>query len=149
MQECCTIRHRFGAVTIQMHWTACGFNMEHPLAIPSQRSVHMCLPFPITRPAASPRCIPARSWRGLDTIGAWEFVSEDGCEALINAVTLEVHGNMNVTYVRPKGLISGALYQDQDSKAIYPADALMHAGLPVPTEFGEYNAYQWHLKMMK
>ena len=56
---------------------------------------------------------------------------------------------MNVTYVRPKGLISGALYQDQDSKAIYPADALMHAGLPVPTEFGEYNAYQWHLKMMK
>ena len=84
-----------------------------------------------------------------DTIGAWEFVSEDGCEALINAVTLEVHGNMNVTYVRPKGLISGALYQDQDSKAIYPADALMHAGLPVPTEFGEYNAYQWHLKMMK
>ena len=84
-----------------------------------------------------------------DTIGAWEFVSEDGCEALINAVTLEVHGNMNVTYVHPKGLISGALYQDQDSKAIYPADALMHAGLPVPTEFGEYNAYQWHLKMMK
>lgn len=84
-----------------------------------------------------------------DAVGAWEFLSEDGSEVLINAVTLEVHGNMNVNYIYPRGLVSGAMYQEQSTKTIYPADALMHAGLPVPAQFGEYHAYQWHLKIVK
>lgn len=81
-----------------------------------------------------------------DAVAAWEFVSEDGREILINAVTLEVHGNMNVLYVYPRGLKEGTMYEDQSNGAVYPADALMHAGLPVQIRFGEYLAYQWHLK---
>lgn len=77
-------------------------------------------------------------------VGAWEFVSGDASEVLLNAVMLEVHGNMTVNYVRLKGLESGSLYQDQESKAVYGADALMEVGLPLPVEMGEYRAYQMH-----
>lgn len=35
-----------------------------------------------------------------EEIGAWEFVSEDGKEVLVNVVMLEIHGNMTVNYVK-------------------------------------------------
>ena len=37
-----------------------------------------------------------------EEIGAWEFVSEDGKEVLVNVVMLEIHGNMTVNYVKMK-----------------------------------------------
>lgn len=77
-------------------------------------------------------------------IGAWEFVSEDTSEALLNVVMLEIHGNMTVNYVRLKGLERGRMYKEEKSGRVYPADALMEAGLPLPVEIGEYKAYQMH-----
>lgn len=77
-------------------------------------------------------------------VGAWEFVSEDASEVLLNVVMLEVHGNMTVNYVKLKGLESGKMYQDQESGRVYPADALMQVGIPLPVELGEYQAYQMH-----
>ena len=77
-------------------------------------------------------------------VGAWEFVSEDASEVLLNVVMLEVHGNMTVNYVKLKGLESGKMYQDQESGRVYPADALMQVGIPLPVEMGEYQAYQMH-----
>ena len=77
-------------------------------------------------------------------VGAWEFVSEDASEVLLNVVMLEVHGNMTVNYVKLKGLESGKMYQDQESGRVYPADALMQMGIPLPVELGEYQAYQMH-----
>lgn len=77
-------------------------------------------------------------------VGAWEFISEDASEVLLNAVMLEIHGNMTVNYVKLKGLESGKVYQDQESGKVYPADALMQVGIPLPVEPGEYQAYQIH-----
>ena len=106
-------------------------------------------------------------------MGAWEFVSKDGSEVLVNIVTLEVHGNMTPQYVRLQGLDPDAQYilddtgaggisetRDKsnygdliDSRTLNTAGktgivcgggALMQAGLPLPSEFGEYHAYQWH-----
>lgn len=81
-----------------------------------------------------------------EEVGAWEFVSEDGSEVLVNAVMQEIHGNMTVNYLRLKGLTSGRQYQEQNSGKIYDADALMEAGIPLPVEMGEYLAYQYYFK---
>ena len=77
---------------------------------------------------------------------AWEFVSADRREALLNVVNLEIHGNRPVTYIRLRGLSSGEMYRDDDSGRIYPADALMETGLPMPTPVGDYGALQIHLR---
>ncbi len=79
-------------------------------------------------------------------IGAWEFVSEDGSEILVNAVMLEIHGNMTVNYLRLKGLPEGCLYRQEESGMVYGSDALMETGIPLPVEMGEYHAYQMHLE---
>ena len=83
-----------------------------------------------------------------DTLAAWEFVSEDGTEALVSVVMLEIHGNMTVNYVRLKGLKSGRSYQEQESGCIYDADALREIGIPLPLEGGEYQAYQYYFKIV-
>ncbi len=82
-----------------------------------------------------------------DTLAAWEFASEDGTEALICVVFMEMHGNMPASYVIPQGLKSGCFYRDEDGK-VYPADALMQAGLPLPFDVGDYRAYRTYLKQV-
>ena len=76
--------------------------------------------------------------------GAWEFVSEDGSEALVSVVMQEIHGNMTVSYIRLKGLLPGCSYKEQHSGKVYASDALMEAGVPVPSKMGEYRAYQMY-----
>lgn len=80
---------------------------------------------------------------------AWEFVSEDGSEALLNVVMLKKHGNMTVNYVKLRGLDENALYQEEASGKIYSGSALLEAGLPLPIEMGEYLAYQKHFIRIK
>ena len=80
--------------------------------------------------------------------GAWEFVSEDGTEVFANIVMQEVHGNAPFTYIRLKGLLSGRQYAEQKSGKVYDADALMEAGIPIPVEMGEYQAYQYYFKCL-
>lgn len=76
--------------------------------------------------------------------GAWEFVSEDGEEALIQAVTIRQHANMDVAYIKLRGLKENTAYREMESGKLYNSTALMEAGIPVPVELGEYRAYQWH-----
>ncbi|MFR7475313.1 alpha-galactosidase [Frisingicoccus sp.] len=83
-----------------------------------------------------------------DTLAAWEFVSEDGTEALVSVVMLEIHGNMTANYVRLKGLKSGRSYQEQESGCVYDADALREIGIPLPLKGGEYQAYQYYFKIV-
>ena len=84
-----------------------------------------------------------------ELVGAWEFVSEDGSEVLLSAVMQEIHGNMPVTYVRMKGLSSGCLYQEMDTKKVYASDALMEVGVPLPEQMGEYRAYQMYFRRVE
>lgn len=81
-----------------------------------------------------------------DCVGAWMFVSEDGKQALVSVVMLEVHGNMTVNYVRMKGLEPDAVYEEEDSGRCYYGSVLMEAGIPMPVEMGEYLSYQMVLK---
>ena len=73
---------------------------------------------------------------------AWMFVSKDKKQALINAVRLEVEGNMAATYVKLKGLNKEAMYIDDATENVYTGAALMEAGLPLPFAKTEYEAYQ-------
>lgn len=73
---------------------------------------------------------------------AWEFVSGDMSDVLLNVVNLEIHGNRPVTYIRLQGLESGCFYRDEESGKVYPADALMEMGLPMPAPFGDYGSLQ-------
>ena len=82
-------------------------------------------------------------------VGAWQFISEDQSQVLICAVMLEVHGNMPVNYVKPKGLKSGCMYREQVSGRLYAADALMETGIPLPVTFGEYDAHQMYFELDK
>ncbi|MCI8635000.1 MAG: alpha-galactosidase [Eubacterium sp.] len=80
--------------------------------------------------------------------GAWEFVSRDASEVLVNVVMQEIHGNMTQNYIRLKGLLPGCSYQEQESGKVYAAEALMEAGIPVPCRMGEYQAYQMYFIRM-
>jgi hypothetical protein len=75
--------------------------------------------------------------------------AEDQSEALISVVCLEVHGNMTVNYVRLRGLRKDCFYRDEATGKMYPANALMQIGLPVPVEMGEYKSYRWHFTLVK
>lgn len=79
---------------------------------------------------------------------AWEFVSGDGAEALLQVVMLKIHGNPTVSYVRLKGLAPESVYRDEESGDRYSGSALMSAGIPVPCLSGEYRAWQVHLKKL-
>ena len=80
-----------------------------------------------------------------DSCAAWMFMDGKKEKILLNAVMLESHGNMPVSYVKLKGLDADAVYEDADSKKRYFGSALMEAGLPMPVELKEYPAYQIEL----
>lgn len=80
---------------------------------------------------------------------AWQFVTKDGQEALLNIVTLEAHGNAPAQYVTCKGLPKEACYKEEKSQKIYSSQALMYAGIPIPYESGEYQAYQLYFTRVK
>lgn len=78
-----------------------------------------------------------------DPYAAWMFVSKDRKKALLHVVMLESHGNMTVSYVKLKGLLPEASYEETESKRYYQGIALMQAGIPLPVEMKEYPAYQF------
>ena len=73
---------------------------------------------------------------------AWLFVSENADKALLNVVMLENHGNMNVQYVKLKGLNPNTVYEVAATGKRYYGSALMQAGIPMPVQQGEYLSYQ-------
>lgn len=82
-------------------------------------------------------------------VASWMFVSPQADEALLQAVTLEAHGNPITSYLRLKGLKPEAVYEDETTKKRYYGAALMAGGIPVPQLGGEYRAWNLHLKMVK
>jgi alpha-galactosidase len=76
---------------------------------------------------------------------AWAIVSESGDRCLLSAVLQNGRGYLPAIYVKPRGLTPGALYRERESGRVYPADALMDAGLPFPQPAAEYASHIWHL----
>lgn len=97
---------------------------------------------------------------------AWCFVSRDQTEMLLNVVSLDAHGNAPISYIRCRGLLPEGTYRCEaeqrdvkpytgaeprvDHKCIegrvFDGNALMHAGVPIPMELGEYGAMQLYFK---
>ena len=75
---------------------------------------------------------------------AWQFVTKDKREVLLNIVLLETHGNAPAQYIACKGLEAEALYKEEATGKVYYGNTLMHAGIPIPYEQGEYQAYQFY-----
>ena len=83
-----------------------------------------------------------------DKYCAWEFVSPDGSKVLVNAVTLQNHGNMPEIYITPRGLTPNAFYRDIATGKVYPSDALMDSGYPLPLPKGDYEASTLRLERL-
>lgn len=72
---------------------------------------------------------------------AWQYVSEDGSEALLNYVLTRKHAFQEIKYIKLRGLEEAALYQDETGR-IYTGAALMYAGIPMPRDIAEYDSLQ-------
>ncbi len=80
---------------------------------------------------------------------AWEFVSKDKKEVLLNVVMLETHGNAISEYVKCKGLNPEAFYSMVGTDNIYSGRNLVAAGIPIPRQKGEYQSWQVYLKQVE
>lgn len=79
---------------------------------------------------------------------AWNMVSDDKKEALLNVVTTNTHGNSLVIYVKCKGLDEGKTYYCEETQDSYAASVLASIGIPLPQVSGEYKAFQFHFKQV-
>lgn len=87
---------------------------------------------------------------------AWMVVAADGSEALISIVILDATGNSPNRFIRCRGLTSDANYRDEKNGTVYPSNALMFQGMPLPgihlpgvpyaVPPGAYSAFQIHLR---
>ena len=73
----------------------------------------------------------------------WEFVKEDGSEALLCIVALHVQPNASRCCMRLKGLKEDKIYLIDGVK--YPGSALMHGGYLIPHAKVEYESFRIHV----
>ena len=79
-------------------------------------------------------------------LAAWEFVSEDGSEALVCAVVTRVDGYGRANYVVPRGLTPGASYRMVSNGTVYAANALMDMGIPVSVPASPYESFMYRFE---
>lgn len=82
-----------------------------------------------------------------DEYFAWNMVSPDQSEALLNLVTTNTHGNSLPIYVKCKGLPANRLYYCRETQETYSGAVLKTIGIPVSSLSGEYQAFQFHLTL--
>lgn len=76
---------------------------------------------------------------------AWEFVSADKKEALLNVVVLRTKPNPIFHTVYARGLEADRLYQIDGSQEKFSGAVLMNGGYPIPVMGDDYQAVQIHL----
>ena len=77
---------------------------------------------------------------------AWEQVSPDRREAIVNVMLGCTHAAPPFRTLRLKGLHPAYQYQIDGSDALYSGETLMKAGYPLPQMQGDYPAFQFCLK---
>jgi len=77
---------------------------------------------------------------------AWEQVSPDRREALVNVVLGCTHAAPPFRTLRLKGLDPVLHYQVNGAGPLHSGEALMKAGYPLPQVQGDYPAFQFYLK---
>lgn len=74
---------------------------------------------------------------------AWEFVSEDGNEALVSVVASRVRANDPGVRIRLRGLKENRMYLVNGVE--YPGGALMHGGILLEEAKKEYQSWNYHI----
>ena len=87
-----------------------------------------------------------KSPMGDSEFAAWQFVSKDGSEALLNIVTMDTHCNPPLEYIKMKGLDETAEYVLDETDELYKGSVLTNAGFPVPWVPDEYQSFQIHFR---
>ena len=77
---------------------------------------------------------------------AWQFVSEDRSESLLNVVITDSKANAPLIHLRLKGLDPDSLYQIEGEKEPILGSALLYGGYTLPLISGNYPAVQIFLK---
>ena len=75
---------------------------------------------------------------------AWNMVSDDQKEALLNVVTTNTHGNRLIIYVKCKGLAVDKTYYCEELQQSFAGSVLGEIGIPLTEVEGEYHAFQYH-----
>lgn len=83
----------------------------------------------------------------VDNYTAWQFVSKDKTETLLNVVVTKVCANKMYINIKLKGLDESKNYVVNDK--IYAGSVLMNAGLIIKNPLGDYPSYQFHIKEYK
>ena len=81
-----------------------------------------------------------------DNFAAWMVVSDDRSKALVSVIRLTAEANPPAAYVTLKGMEEDAFYREKTTGKVYPGAALMEAGILLPAEVSEYEAYQIELE---
>lgn len=84
-----------------------------------------------------------------DNISAWEFVSENREEALVQGVIYRTEPNMPPYSLILRGLKEGASYRIEGGDAVYTAEALMKAGIVLPRAWGDYISFEKRVFIVK
>ncbi len=79
-------------------------------------------------------------------IAAWQIVNEDKSESFFCAARILFKSNVYFPIIKLAGLCEGALYKDEYTNKIYSSDELMHRGLFVDFNHGDFVTYTMHLK---
>ena len=82
--------------------------------------------------------------RDHDDYVAWNMVSKDQKEALLNVVTTNTRANKLITYVKCKGLEKDKKYYCKETEETYAGAVLDTIGMPLKDLDGEYHAFQFH-----
>ena len=77
---------------------------------------------------------------------AWAHVAPDRREALVSLVTGSTWAAQPFVTLKLKGLDPAAKYRINGGKTLWPGDALMYAGYPIPPMRGDYQSLQLHLE---
>ena len=77
-----------------------------------------------------------------DNFAAWQFVSEDGSQAMLNIVKIDQKGHNEFSYIKMKGLLPDAIYVDAATGQTYSGAALMNGGLPMSVWMRVHTSYQ-------
>ena len=79
-------------------------------------------------------------------IAAWQFVSGDGSEALVNVVVTHPEANPKPLHLRLKGLEAQAEYAVEGQERSFTGAALMYGGYTLPPLYGDYPGAQLCLR---
>lgn len=79
-----------------------------------------------------------------DKFAAWEFVSENRREILVNGVVFRTEPNYVQYCIRLRGLMPEATYRLAENGETYKGSALMNGGILLPKSWGDYEPIEMH-----